>query len=74
MIETGSWLLSSIRRVTHVTAPFDPLHLRGQEIKRAEKVLAVFLVIFLVVGGFWILSRIELVIARPDLSGIHERY
>jgi hypothetical protein len=36
------------------------------ETTRFEKVLAVVLVIFLLVGGFWVLEKLERIPDRPD--------
>lgn len=44
------------------------------EATRAEKVLALGLVIFLLLGGLWVLDRLGDIPARPDYGALADRY
>ncbi|MDP3487405.1 MAG: zinc ribbon domain-containing protein, partial [Bacillota bacterium] len=44
------------------------------ETSRAERVLAIAMVIFLLIGGAWVFRQIQLIPARPDYSAIEARY
>ncbi|MDP2870971.1 MAG: zinc ribbon domain-containing protein [Bacillota bacterium] len=45
-----------------------------REVSRAEKILAAGMVIFLLIGGFWVLGRIARWPARPDQIRIEAQY
>lgn len=48
--------------------------LEGVEVTRAEKVLAVALTIFLLIGGSWVLNRLETIPSRPDYQAVSDRF
>jgi len=46
----------------------------GLELSRAERILALGMVVFLLVGGAWVFNRIQRLPARPDYHAIQERH
>lgn len=44
------------------------------EATRAEKVLALALVVFLLVGGFWVLNQLESIPPRPDYEAMSNQF
>jgi len=46
----------------------------GMEFSRAERILALGMVIFLLVGGAWVFNHIQRIPARPDHQAIEQRY
>lgn len=52
----------------------DHSEIEEREVSRAEKILAAGMVVFLLIGGFWILGRIARWVARPDYYKIEVQY
>lgn len=46
----------------------------GIELSRAERILVLGMVIFLLVGGAWVFNRIQSIPPRPDYHAIEQRY